>query len=200
MTETNICLQAKPTVIGLVKIQDADSGEVLIDTKNAINFESMSYAIALSIANRPNGDIMQMVFGNGASSVSATGEILYLQPNVTGLSASLYNQTYAKFINDLTSQDTDTADNYIRVSHTAGQTYSDVAVTCLLDYSEPSGEDAFDNASVTNEEFVFDEIGLKTYDPNSGTGMLLSHVIFHPVQKSLNRRIQVVYTLRIVMA
>jgi hypothetical protein len=43
---------------------------------------------------------------------------------------------------------------------------------------------------------VFDELGLVSYDPN-GTGRLLTHVIFHPVQKSLNRLIQIDYTVRI---
>jgi hypothetical protein len=43
---------------------------------------------------------------------------------------------------------------------------------------------------------VFDELGLRAYS-TTGTGRLLTHVIFHPVQKSLNRLIQVDYTVRI---
>ena len=39
--------------------------------------------------------------------------------------------------------------------------------------------------------YVFDELALYT-----ANGDLLTHVIFHPVQKSANRKIQVVYTLR----
>ena len=46
------------------------------------------------------------------------------------------------------------------------------------------------------EIFVFDELGLKSYDPN-GTGKLLTHVVFHPVQKSLNRLLQIDYTVRV---
>lgn len=197
---TDFSESAGPKVIGLVAISDADTGEVLIDTTNSVNFENLSYAIALALAGRPNGNIMQMVFGNGASTVSATGEILYLQPNVTGASAALYNQTYQKFVDDLSALDTDPNNNYITVAHTSGTTYSDVAITCLLDYNEPSNEDALDNLTNYNADFIFDEIGLMTYDPSTGSGLLLSHVIFNPVMKSGNRRIQVVYTLRIVMA
>ena len=43
---------------------------------------------------------------------------------------------------------------------------------------------------------MFDELGLTSY-ASSGTGKLLTHVIFHPVQKSLNRLIQIDYTVRV---
>jgi hypothetical protein len=66
----------------------------------------------------------------------------------------------------------------------------------LLDYGEPAGQDAFDTALSTEDLYVFDELGLKSYDTNQET-MLLTHVLFHPVQKSLNRLIQIDYTVRI---
>ena len=59
-----------------------------------------------------------------------------------------------------------------------GTNYTDIVVTALLDYGEPEGQDAFDNASDTNSLYVFDELGLKSYNPN-GSGRLLTHVIFH---------------------
>ena len=74
--------------------------------------------------------------------------------------------------------------------------YTDIVVTCLLDYGEPSGQDAFDTATDATNNYVFDELGLKSYDP-AGTGKLITHVIFHPVQKSLNRLIQIDYTVRV---
>lgn len=189
-----------PRITGHVLIRDAETHLVLADKKNAIHFENMSYALALALADRPNGTLMQMAFGNGASSVSAVGGITYLPPNVTGMDAQLYNQTYSKFVDDLSPLDTDPSDNYMRVNHTSGTTYSDVVVTCLLDYNEPNGQQSSSDAVDANGMFIFDEIGLLTYDPSTSQGLLLSHVIFHPVQKALDRRIEVVYTLRIVMS
>jgi hypothetical protein len=74
--------------------------------------------------------------------------------------------------------------------------YTDILVTCLLDYGEPPGQQAFDNSTNFNGEFVFDELGLKAWT-GSQANRLLTHVIFHPVQKSLNRQIQIDYTVRI---
>ena len=46
--------------------------------------------------------------------------------------------------------------------------------------------------------FIFDEIGLKSKAATGrNTGLLLTHVVFHPVQKSANRLIQVIYTIRV---
>ena len=69
----------------------------------------------------------------------------------------------------------------------------------MLDYGEPAGQEAFDNTNDNDSDFVFDELGLIGYDPSdsNGLGRLITHVIFHPVQKSLNRLIQIDYTVRI---
>jgi hypothetical protein len=83
------------------------------------------------------------------------------------------------------------------VLHTSGQVYTDILVSCLLDYGEPAGQQAFDNSTNFNGEFVFDELGLKGYTGDGQATRLLTHVIFHPVQKSLNRQIQIDYTIRI---
>jgi hypothetical protein len=76
--------------------------------------------------------------------------------------------------------------------------YTDIFITCTLDYGEPAGQLAFDNSTLINDAFVFDELGLKYWDgSNNDKGKLLTHVIFHPIQKSLNRLIQIDYTIRV---
>jgi hypothetical protein len=185
------------SVIGHLKIFDPKSQEIFVEKNNAIHYENMSIGLAQSIANKNLGYIYAMAFGNGGSSVDPTGIITYLPPNTTGQNADLYNQTYIKVVDDNSAANTDPLRNKLTVLHTAGQVYTDVLVSCLLDYGEPAGQQAFDNSTNFNGEFVFDELGLKAWEGAGNDLMLLTHVIFHPVQKSLNRQIQIDYTVRI---
>ena len=137
-----------------------------------------------------------MGFGNGGTAVDPTGIITYLTPNSVGSNSSLYNETFSKIVDDNSKNNLDPTRNYIQARHAVGNHYTDVFITCLLDYSEPSGQSAFDTATGNNSAFVFDELGLKSYS-ETGNELLLTHVIFHPVQKSLNRLIQIDYTVRI---
>jgi len=190
--------QGLVSVKGHIKIFDPVTEEVFIDKPNAINYENFSLALANSISNQGIGTIAEMNFGNGGTRVDDTGIITYLTPNVIGSSASLYNQTYLKVVDARQSADLDPARNYMEVRHVAGAYYSDVLVSCLLDFGEPNGQQAFDNETNSNGTFVFDELGLRSYSPDGpGMGLLLTHVIFHPVQKSLNRMIQIDYTVRV---
>ena len=182
---------------GFVKISDPVTGEVLINKKNAIHYENISVAMAQTLSDRNLGYIYEMAFGNGGSSVDPTGVITYLPPNTTGQNADLYNQTYAKVVNDNSAADTDPENNKMTVLHTSGNVYTDILVQCLLDYGEPPEQQAFDNSTNFNGEFVFDELGLKAWNGAVDNLRLITHVIFHPVQKSLNRQIQIDYTLRI---
>jgi hypothetical protein len=186
---------------GFIKIHDPNTGEVLVDKKNAIHYENISIAMAETLSNRTltqgGGWIYLMAFGNGGSAVDPTGVITYLPPNVTGQNADLYNQTYAKVVDDNSAADTDPTNNKMTVLHTSGNVYTDILVTCLLDYGEPAGQQAFDNSTNFNGEYVFDELGLKSVNGSVDNLRLITHVIFHPVQKSLNRQIQIDYTLRI---
>ena len=183
---------------GHIVIKDLITGEILVDKDNAINYENFSISLARTIANRPDSWIQEMCFGNGGATVSGIGTITYLPPNVTGQTAELYNQTYYKVVDDQSPLDTNTAQNFISTAHIDGTTFTDVIVTCTLDLGEPSGQDAFDTATNIGGTYVFNELGLKAYSSNGpDTGRLLTHVIFSPVQKSLNRQIQIDYTVRI---
>jgi hypothetical protein len=189
-------------VQGFVKIFDPVSGEVFVDKKNAIHYENMSISLAETLSHRTlaqgGGWIYLMAFGNGGSSVDPTGVITYLPPNTTGANADLYNETYVKVVDDNSAADTDVTNNNMQVLHTSGQVYTDILVSCLLDYGAVPGQQAFDNSTNFNGEYVFDELGLKAVTGEDLTQLrLLTHVIFHPVQKSLNRQIQIDYTVRI---
>lgn len=181
---------------GHIKIWEPETGIVRIDKRNAIHYENMSVAMVNSIANRGQGTIYEMVFGTGGTTVDPTGLVTYLTPNTIGINSSLYNQTYRKVVDQNAPENADPVRNKMEIRHISGATYSDVLISCLLDYSEPDGQEAFDNSQDMNGNFVFDELGLKSYNPN-GEGKLLTHVVFHPVQKSLNRLLQIDYTIRI---
>ena len=169
---------------GHISIHDVDSGEVLVKRRNAIHFENMSVAIANLLANiaGANGthNVLTMSYGNGGTLIDGTGAVTYKAPNTGSITSGLYNETYSQAIDS------------VSVNHTNGTVYSDIVMTSTLDYNTPVGQDLEDTTTDMNGDYVFDEISVY-----SANGDMLTHVIFHPVQKSENRKIQVVYTLRI---
>jgi hypothetical protein len=181
---------------GHIHIHDPVEKVTYVNKRNAIHYENMSIGLAQSMANSGSGFVYQMAFGNGGTSIDPTGIITYLTPNTSGTNASLYNQTYAKVVDPNASTNVDPTRNFTEVRHVTGTNYTDIFVTCLLDYGEPDTQVAFDTTANNQNTFVFDELGLRSYSP-TGESLLLTHVIFHPVLKSLNRLIQVDYTVRI---
>jgi len=188
-------------IIGMVKILDFETKEVLVDKCNAIHYENFSIALAQNIANKGTNFITEMHFGNGGTEVDPTGVITYLPPNTNVQNADLYSPSYAKIVDDTNAANQDPVHNNIVVNHTPGNPYTDIVVSCLLDYGEPTGQTAFDNSQNLSGTFVFDELGLFGYvagESGLGVGLpLLTHVIFSPVQKSMNRLIQIEYTVRV---
>jgi hypothetical protein len=195
--KTNITLDVR----GFLKIYDPDTGEVFVDKNNAINYENFSESMALTLADKGYGYIYQMAFGNGAASIDATGLITYLPPNTTGQNATLYNQTYAKIVDNTLISNSDPLRNNMTVNHVVGNLYTDILVQCLLGYGEPAGQMAFDNGTDYDSTYTFDELGLLASYGLDGEGniqtRLLTHVVFAPIQKALNRQIQIDYTVRI---
>jgi len=192
-------------VDGYIKIWDPNSGDIFVNKHNAVHAENFSQAIASALASllisgtaSTANTIYEMHLGNGGTTVSGAGVVTYKSPNVNISTDDLYNKTYFKVIdqND-TVNNLAPADNFMSVSHVAGTTFTDVITTCTLDYAEPTGQDTVDDSTDMEATFIFDELGLKSKAATLGAGLLLTHVTFHPVQKSANRLIQVVYTLRI---
>ena len=144
-----------------------------------------------------------MHFGNGGAIIDANGNITYKDVVVNletgGRVADLFSPTYFKVVDGGDSLNTDPDNNNVTSSHVEGSTYTDVVVTCTLNQDEPSTQYVVDNATDFTGQYVFNELGLKAKSSTGelGIGPLLSHIVFHPVQKSANRVIQVVYTLRI---
>lgn len=192
-----------------IVITDLDSGKELVRGTNAIHQENMSYAIASMMSRDTNFFISEMHFGNGASIVGSNGDITYRPANVNGKDADLHNPTYFRVVDENDANNPDNTSNKVITAHTAGTTYSDISVTATLDYSDPnptdslfniinSTQESLDATTTIAGEFTFDEIGLKTRGITGvNTGYLLTHFIFHPVEKQANQRIQVVYTLRV---
>ena len=186
----------------MVKIFDPITKEVFVDKTNAIHYENFSVALAQTVSDQTNvGWISEMHFGNGGTTVDPTGVITYLPTNTNVQNADLYSPTYAKIVDGNNATNSDPLQNNMTIAHTPGNVYTDIVVTCLLDYGEPAGQQAYDNSQTLNGDYVFDELGLFGYVQGvSGIGVglpLLTHVIFSPVQKALNRLIQIDYTVRI---
>lgn len=206
--------QANVSIDGFVKIWDPENKEIFIEKHNAINKEVASYVIARMLQSNTNQFISEMHFGNGGTIVDTTSNITYKDVELnleSGFSTSLFNPTYFKVvdISDLENND-DITRNKVEINHINGLHYTDVIVTCTLSTDQPKAadvgnlveqtQDALDNGQLTGN-FVFNELGLKVKgETGLNTGLLFSHIVFHPVQKSANRTIQVVYTLRIRIA
>ena len=126
--------QGSVAVQGHIKIYDPKTKEVFIDKPNAIHYENFSLALARSVSNQGFGFISEMVFGNGGTRVDDTGIITYLTPNTIETTSSLYNQTYVKIVDASNPADIAPHRNFMEVRHVAGAYYSDILISCLLDY------------------------------------------------------------------
>lgn len=190
---------------GHVLIRDKDTNEVLFDGFNSIHYGNMARIVGQALTNGPNAFIHYMAFGNGATSVDTAGRIVYKTPRVTETfesGANLYSRTYAKVIS---AGNDDPTNNRIEVI--TGPSYTDLKCVCTLSYGEPEGQDQFDSSTTNEGEYIFDELALFSFptDPSDqvdpvNTSTMLTHVVFHPVQKSQNRVIEIIYTIRIQLS
>lgn len=190
---------------GHVKIWDPKTKEILVSKHNAINPETMTLILAQMLQGNNDSYVYEMHFGNGGLIIDETGNITYndVTDNLsTGIEAGLYDATYFKVVDTIdTTNNIDPINNKVVVSHTTGLNYTDLVITCTLEENEPnssSENNLIDSPAEYNGDYIFNELGLKSRGSDGkNTGYLLSHIVFDPVQKSANRVIQVIYTLRI---
>ena len=194
-----------------VKIVDTQTNEVLVDQCNAIHPQHFALIFARGLANSNYWNIFGLVLGNGGSYIDTAGNIIYNQPNTTGNNASLYNQTWVELIS--------TGTNSVSAVPSSVDLTSSVVVSISLDASTGGAiqyqSDTADinnpanpitagtGATNTGSDFDFDELGLIVQNPlyvSGGTQpqyLLLTHLIFSPIQKNANRELLLTYTLTI---
>jgi len=208
---------------GHILIRDAETKEVLADKDNAVHYGNISTEIAQALTGDPNSFITYMAFGNGGVIIDSSGGIVYRSPNTSlnkNPNAQLYNTT---LIYEMTNAASNVKDPAVRVPQESTLTgnYEDILAQVVLVAGFPVTQQNMDNAAGSNNQisddsttFVFNEIALfcgpkglgtltdtaqiQNFLINSDT-RLITHVIFHPVQKSLNRVLEITYTLRIQM-
>lgn len=196
-------------VSGHILIRDKETGQELVNKRNAIHYGNMAYIVAQALNNNADAFIHYMAFGNGATSVDTAGKVVYKTPRVTESyesGANLYSRSYWKAISS-NSENADQTNNKVEVI--PGTSYTDIKVTCTLGYSEPANQDLFDSSTTNEGDYIFDELALFTYPSDTtlpteeeriNTSTMLTHVIFHPVQKSANRIIEIIYTVRVQLS
>jgi hypothetical protein len=207
-------------VEGHVLITD-DLGNVLVDRKNAIHPGNMATAIARGLSNSANFDIFKMKLGNQGTYIDSSQQIVFRPPNTTGTSADLYNPTYVEVVDDASSAVG--LGNSVTFTNIPSSTSTRVIVTCVISANEAINRptDQSDASTTSNGgldgigigsniptegQFFFDELGLFT----AGTGtpnllnetneLMLSHLIFSPIEHTGNREISVVYSITITVS
>lgn len=211
----------KSQVIGTLKIFDKDSGDILVQKRNAIHPGNMAYVLASALAGsavdvNTGGAapfINWMAFGNGGSSSTTT--LSYRSPRVFGIydqlpitssNSTLYAKTYQQRTdNTVYFPGQDMGEGEIVPDNT-----SKINFRVEMDhqqYADMNNETVPENDSTVSETFTFDEIALLSgnlitdtddwADLDEDKTLMLTHVTFHPVLLSANRTIVIDYTVTI---
>ena len=210
----------KSQVVGTLKIYDKESGDVLVQKKNAIHPGNMAYVMASAMAGKPTSvnssgnapSINWMQFGSGGSTSTTTLSYrshrvypTYDQLAVTASNSSLYVPKYEQLTTNIVyypGEDMGAGaivpNNTSKVKFSVNLTHADYATA--VGESIPSSDSSASSAQV--EAFTFDEIGLMAGVTDSGAldktkTLMLTHVTFHPVLLAANRTIVIDYTVTI---
>ncbi len=194
----------KTVVSGHVKITDTRTGEVLVDKHNAIHPKNMATAIARGLSNTSNYQIFKLKLGNQGTYIDGTQQIVLRTPITTGDTADLYNPTYVEVVDELDAAVG--SGNSVVYTNIPSSTNTRVIVTAVISSNEAINNptDGGDGDASLDPEgtYFFDELGLftKQTDTNllDGAGeLMLSHLIFSPIEHTGNRELTIVYTLTI---
>lgn len=201
----------KTLVSGHVQISDRETGEVLVDKFNAIHPANMATAIARGLSNAANYQIFKMKLGNRGTYLDGTSQIVFNPPKTTVVNDDLYNPTYVEVVDDASAEVA--VGNSVTFTNIPASTSTRVIVTCVI-----SANEAFDNAQDTNNigqieggagvsPYFFDELGLFTKqtsglssDLSPDGELMLSHLIFSPIEHTGNRELVIVYTLTVTVS
>ena len=178
--------------IGRVLIHDIENGELILEKTNAIHPQNMALIIAKALAHEPTGYISQIALGNGGTYINSLNQISYRPVNIIGTSAALYNETYSINV-DENAAGTPLSNSVMATLSPAPATTAMVIVTALIPSDAPNGQALLDNTTTDPDApFMFDELGLKSSD-----GLLLTHMVFSPVEKTANRGYMLTYTITV---
>jgi hypothetical protein len=203
-------------VLGHVLIKDS-LGNVLVNKANAIHPGNMATAIARGLSNAAKYQIWKLKLGNQGTYVDSSQQIVFRPPNTSGVTANLYNPTYVEVVDDADAGVS--AGNSVTFTNIPLSTSTRVIVTCIVSANEAvnrptdqsdtettdgGGLDGVDSTP-TEGEFFFDELGLFTEGDgtpsvlNETNELMLSHLIFSPIEHTGNRELTIVYTLTITV-
>lgn len=206
----------KTIVAGHVLVKD-DIGKVLVDKHNAIHPKNMATAIARGLSNTVNHQIFKIKLGNQGTYIDNSQQIVFKPPSTTGDNADLYNPTYVEITDD---QDTSVGSgNSVTFTNIPGTTNTRVIITAVVSANEavnratdeadsatPTPDPATDASLDPDGQFFFDELGLFTKQTSGNTyqdlldgagELMLSHLIFSPIEHTGSRELTIVYTLTI---
>ena len=210
-------------VIGTLKIYDKDSGEILVQKKNAIHPGNMAYVLASALGgtattvNNVAGYVPHINWmGLGSGGSVSTTTLSYRSPRVnstydqlpiTSSNSSLYVPKYEQATtNTVYYPGQDMGGNTVP-NNTAKVNFSvEVSHALYAADARQNGEAIPSSDSSTDVDavgaFTFDEIGLLSGVANAGVldktkTLMLTHVTFHPVLLAANRTIVIDYTVTI---
>jgi hypothetical protein len=209
----------KTIVSGHVMIKD-DQGNVLVEKTNAIHPKNMATAIARGLSNSPNFQIYKLKLGNQGTYIDTSQQIVFRTPNITGDNADLYNPTYVEVVDE--DEQSVGSGNSVTPAPIPASTSSRVVITAVISANEAytnsddvtvpgqiGGEGQNESGETPDMSFnpyFFDELGLFTRqtsgdtqaDRLDGAGeLMLSHLIFSPIEHTGSRELTIVYTLTI---